>query len=299
MIVSIALNATLRVTYETGRITCGGLNHVSRVNRRAGGEGLAVARVLASLGEDVLVGGFAGGASGSLIEADLGRAGITSGFTTIGQESRRVVDVLDEAREQVTTLAEPSPFITTEELGLLATSYRTLLQGCAAVVLSGGLPAGLPTDSYASLARYAAEAGVPAVVHAGGLALWQSLPRRPALAVTQAASGPAPGSRGAHAPGPGELLARGAQAAAVVTGDTVFLATPDGRWRASLEGYPGLVLSAEAVTAGLLPGAAQGWTWPDALRNAVALGAAADPSGEVDLDAYELLSSEVALGPGE
>ena len=47
--------------------------------------------------------------------------------------------------------------------------------------------------------------------------------------------------------------------------------------------------------AGLLPAVTQGWAWPDALRHAVALGAAADLLGEVDLDAYDLLSSEVVL----
>jgi hypothetical protein len=68
-----------------------------------------------------------------------------------------------------------------------------------------------------------------------------------------------------------------------------------GQWRAALEGYPGLSLSAEAVVAGLLPAVTQGWAWPDALRHAVALGASSDLLGEVDLDAYDLLSSEVVL----
>ncbi|MGI8446189.1 MAG: 1-phosphofructokinase, partial [Streptosporangiaceae bacterium] len=54
-----------------------------------------------------------------------------------------------------------------------------------------------------------------------------------------------------------------------------------------------------AVVAGLLPAVAQGWAWPDALRHTVALGASADLLGEVDLDAYDLLSSEVVLAPGD
>jgi fructose-1-phosphate kinase PfkB-like protein len=47
--------------------------------------------------------------------------------------------------------------------------------------------------------------------------------------------------------------------------------------------------------AGLVPGVALGWSWPDALRHAVALAAAARPSGEIDLDAYERLLSEVRV----
>ena len=49
-------------------------------------------------------------------------------------------------------------------------------------VVSGSLPAGLPSETYGSLATYAAEAGVPVVLDAGGTALWQGVSRRPALA---------------------------------------------------------------------------------------------------------------------
>ncbi len=47
--------------------------------------------------------------------------------------------------------------------------------------------------------------------------------------------------------------------------------------------------------AGLLRAVVHGWTWPDTLRHAVALGAAADPAGEVNLDGYDLLAAEVAV----
>ena len=168
MILAVALNATVNVSYEAEEIAWGAPNHISRMTSRAGGGSLAVARVLAGLGEDVLVAGFAGGGGGDLIEADLARAGVATAFTRIGRESRRVIEVLDEAREESTRLSEPAPFITTEELGRFAGEFRKLLPGLDAVVLSGGLAAGLPLDMYASLASYAAEASVPAIVHAGG-----------------------------------------------------------------------------------------------------------------------------------
>lgn len=305
MILTVALNATVNVAYEAGEIAWGASNHISRMTCRAGGGSLAVARVLAGLGEDVLVAGFAGGGAGNLIEADLARAGVATAFTRIGRESRRVVEVLDEAREQSTRLSEPAPFITTEELGRFAGEFRKLVAGADAVVLSGGLAAGLPLDIYASLASYAAEASVPAIVHAGGPALWRSLDRHPALVLIASTAG-MPGA-GASV-GPAALLARGSKAAAMLSGAALLAAVapgpaglpgPGGPWRAALEGYPGLSLSAEAVVAGLLPAVVQGWAWPDALRHAVALGASADLLGEVDLDAYDLLSSEVVLAPGD
>ena len=315
MILAVALNATVNVSYEAEQIAWGAPNHISRMTSRAGGGSLAVARVLAGLGEDVLVAGFAGGGGGDLIEADLARAGVATAFTRIGRESRRVIEVLDEAREESTRLSEPAPFITTEELGRFAGEFRKLLPGLDAVVLSGGLAAGLPLDMYASLASYAAEASVPAIVHAGGPVLWRTLDRHPALVLIASTAG-VPGAGVSESPA--ALLARGSRAAVMLSGAALLAAAgpgparpalggpadpgpagsgPDGRWRAALEGYPGLSLSAEAVVAGLLPAVTQGWAWPDALRHAVALGASADLLGEVDLDAYDLLSSEVVLVP--
>jgi tagatose 6-phosphate kinase len=294
VILTVSLNATLSVGYEAGQVAWGAANHLSRMTTRAGGGGLAVARVLTGLGEEVVAAGFAGGGAADLIEADLARSGVATAFTRIGRESRRVIDVLDEAREQTTRLTEPAPFITTEELGRFAGEYRKLLSGIAAVVLSGGLPAGLPVDIYASLASYAAEASVPVIIHAGGPALWHGLSRQPALVLAASTAG-APGA-GVSA-GPSGLVARGAGAAAMVSGPAVLAATSGLHWRAALDHLPGLSLSGEAVVAGLLPAVAQGWTWPDALRHAVALGAAADPAGEVDPDGYELLSSEVSVEP--
>jgi tagatose 6-phosphate kinase len=299
VILTVALNATANVTYEADEIAWGASNHISRMTSRAGGGSLAVARVLAGLGEDVLVAGFAGGGAGNLIEADLARAGAATAFTRISRESRRVIEVLDEAREESTRLSEPAPFITTEELGRFAGEFRKLVQGADAVVLSGGLASGLPLDIYASLASYAAEASVPAIVHAGGPALWRSLDRHPALVLIASTAGAA--GAGAST-GPAALLARGANAAVMLSGAALLAAStsgPGGPWRAALEGYPGLSLSAEAVVAGLLPAVVQGWAWPDALRHAVALGASADVLGEVDLDAYDMLSSEVVVAPAD
>ena len=294
MILTVSLNATLSVGYEAERVAWGAANHLSRMTTRADGGGLAVARVLTGLGEDVVAAGFAGGGAADLIEADLARAGVATAFTRIGRESRRLIDVLDEARGQTTRLTEPAPFITTEELGRFAGEYRKLLSGMDAVVLSGGLPAGLPVDIYASLASYATEAGVPVIIHAGGPVLWHSLSRQPALVLAASTAG-APGA-GVSAE-PSGLVARGAVAAAMVSGPAVLAAASQLRWRAALNQLPGLSLSGEAVVAGLLPAVAQGWTWPDALRHAVALGAAADPAGEVDLDGYDLLAAEVSVEP--
>jgi tagatose 6-phosphate kinase len=245
VIVTVTLNPALQVDYAAQRVRLGAANSVSRVSYRAGGGGLTVARVLHSFGHEVVAAGLVGGAAGELIRAELSRSGIATQFTPIAMESRRAVRVADGPAGQVTTFDEPAPYITTEELGRLARDYRALMEGATAAVLCGSLPAGLPPEIYASLASYAAEAGVPAVLDADGSALWPAISRRPALVIP----GPATAD-------PEELIAGGAQAVVAKSDGIVRVVTEAGQWRAWLpaRGQPAAVPVQPGVPVPVQPG---------------------------------------------
>jgi 1-phosphofructokinase family hexose kinase len=322
VIVTVTLNAALDVSYEAEGLSWPSTRDVSRVGHRAGGRGVAVARVLHTFGHEVLAAGLAGGATGELLREDLGRSGIPVAFTEIGRESRRVLEVTDTASRQTMRLREPGPYVTTEELGRFAADYRRLLSDATAVVLCGTLPAGLPPEIYGSLATWAAEAGVPVILNAGGSALGYAASRRPDLVVPDrpeedgAEDAEPNGLDGALASGDA-LLRLGAAAVAVPSGRQVGVVTKAGRWNATLasRGTDGLDVSGPgglasprpgsvdgsapgsrgALVAGLVPGLLLGWSWPDLLQHAVAVAAAADPSGDVNLAAYERLVDDVTV----
>jgi tagatose 6-phosphate kinase len=297
VIVVVSLDPAVHVRYETKGLIPGRTHQVGRVRYRAGGRGPAVARMLHKFGHEVVAAGLAGGTVGELIRAELARRGIPTQFTPIAMESRRVIEVTDSSAETTTSFAEPSPYITTEELGRLAADYRGLLDGASAVVLCGGLPDGLPPEIYGTFATYAAEAGVPVVLDAGGSALWHGAARRPALAMSEPRPGADPAADSAR------LAAAGVGAAATMSGETVSVLTARGEWRAQLARpadqawRPGdqaaagrtPAMSRDALVAGFVPGVALGWSWPDSLKHAVSLAAAADAAGKVDLVAYEAL----------
>ncbi|HTZ26208.1 MAG TPA: PfkB family carbohydrate kinase [Streptosporangiaceae bacterium] len=314
MIVTVTLNPALHVGYQAERVSRGAANPVSRVSYRAGGRGLAVAKVLHTFGHEVVAAGLLGGSSGELIRDELARAGVATQFTRISGESRRILEITDGADGTVTTFAEPAPYITTEELGRLAADYRALMADATAAVLCGSLPDGLPAETYGSLASYAAEAGVPVVLDASGSALRHAVSRRPALVIPgDRAADPAGGetsggARGPAAdavPGPGApaadgaaaLVARGAAAVAILSGASVRAVTATGEWRAELAGQHPPRLSREAMVAGFVPGIALAWSWPDTLAHAMALAASSDPAGDVDLEAYERLLPTVTVVP--
>jgi tagatose 6-phosphate kinase len=202
---------------------------------------------------------------------------------------------------------EPGPYITTEELGRFAADYRRLMSGAAAVVLCGSLPDGLPADTYGSLVTYAAEAGVPVILDAGGEELKHAVGHGPDLVVAETNSAEADlGVLGA------ELIRLGAGAAAVAVGGLVRVVTPSGDWTARVKATdvagadPAHPPARGALVAGLVPGQLLGWSWPDRLRHALALatgGAGAwtrVPGGpedrdHVDLAAYERLLDAVRV----
>jgi tagatose 6-phosphate kinase len=286
MILSLTLNPVLQVDYAGEKVRLGEDNPVGRVRHRAGGSGLAVARLLHTFGHEVTAAGLAGGSAGELIRAELARAGVATRFTRIGAESRRVVRVADTAAGTTTIFREAAPYITTEELGRLAADYRRLLDGATTVVLCGSLPAGLPPEIYGSLTSYAADAGIPVVLDAGGTALRYGAARGPALVI------PEPGDEA-------DLKVSGGSAVVFLVGGALRALTPMGQWQANLAEPPeSAALSRDGLVAGFVPGTALGWSWPDMLRHALALASSVSPDGEVDLDAYELVLSGVTVtGP--
>ncbi|HEY2239587.1 MAG TPA: PfkB family carbohydrate kinase [Streptosporangiaceae bacterium] len=293
MIVTVTLNAALDVAYEAEGPSWQATRDITRVRHRAGGTGVAVARVLYKFGHEVLVAGLAGGATGELIREDLGRSGIPVALTGISQESRRMLAVTDTVSGQVMRLREPGPYVTTEELGRFAGDYRALLSDATAVVLCGSLPLGLPPEIYGSLATYAAEAGVPVILSTGGEALRYAAARRPDLVVPEDENEPA-AEADPEAAGDA-LLAQGAVAVAVPAGDRLTVVTKGGRWQATLAGQT-LGLPGPLV-GGLVPGLLLGWSWPDLLRNAAAVAAAATVAGDVNLTEYERLVDQVEVEP--
>jgi tagatose 6-phosphate kinase len=305
VIVTVTLNAALGVTYEAHEVTWGTANQVTGVRQWAAGRGVAVARVLHTFGHEVVAAGLAGGAAGELIREDLSRQGIPTEFTRIGRESRRVLEVRDAADGRRLSFSEPGPYITTEELGRFAADYRRLLGGASAVVLCGSLPAGMPAEIYGTLATYAAEAGVPTILEAGGPELHYGAVRRPALVIptaggqNQSVGTPAPAADPlnptARTLDPVAFVAGGAGAVALLSDHGIRVVTAQGEWQARLPAVAGPPWPRHAVVAGLVPGMLLGWSWPDRLRHAVALGASAAAAGEVDLAAYERLIGEVRI----
>lgn len=296
MILAVTLNAALDVTYTVHRLDRHTSHRVREVTARAGGKGVNVARVLSSLGHEVLATGLFGGPDGERLRADLAAAGIPDGFLEVTGQTRRTVTVVDG---DATVFNEPGPMITAEEWVRFEDAYVARLQDARAVALCGSLPPGVPPDAYARLAATARAAGIPVVLDTSGDALLRGLAGRPQVVKPNAAEldEVLPGAgidaaashlreRGADA----VVVSLGAEGLHAVTGDGVWSARPPQEVRGNPTG------AGDAVVAGIAVGLAESAPWPELLVNAVALGAAAvlaPLAGDVDPHAYQRFAALV------
>ncbi|MDQ0387052.1 tagatose 6-phosphate kinase [Streptomyces sp. DSM 42143] len=303
MILTVTLNTALDITYRVQGLRPHASHRVSEVTERPGGKGLNVARVLAALGHEVTVTGFAGGSTGDVVRAGLtGVPRVADALVPVAGATRRTVAVVDERTGDTTQLNEPGPVVAPAEWNAFQEAYEDLLDGASAVALCGSLPPGVPVGAYAGLVRAARTAGVPVLLDTSGEPLRRGVAARPDLIKPNTdelaeLTGSHEPLRATHA-----ARRRGARSVVASLGAAGLLAeTPEGRWRAApsarVHGNP--TGAGDSAVAGLLSGLVEHLPWPDRLARAVALSAAtvlAPVAGEFDRGAYEeLLGRGVAV----
>jgi tagatose 6-phosphate kinase len=320
VITVVCLNPALDVTHHVRAVDWAGVNRPETVHARPGGKGLNVARTLAALGADVLVLALAGGPTGAAVAEALD---VPAAFTPIAADTRRTFTVVDPTTGRTAGFYEPGPTVTQAEFTAFQARYRRVLSQSQAVVLSGSLPPGLPGTTYAALIHLATAANVPTLLDTHGPPLRQAAAAQPTLvkpnlpelqALTghplsipaQAAPAEAvpPEARpdlAAVAAAAAELCKAGAQSVVVTLGpDGLLAVTADGRWHArSGAPVPGNTTGAgDAVAAALAHGLVLNRPWPERLRHAAALGAAAaaaSVAGEFDPAAYRAALASVTV----
>jgi tagatose 6-phosphate kinase len=282
-VICVSLNPALDITYASERFVTGEANRVGQVHVRAGGKAVNVARLLCQAGHDVLVTGFAGGLVGSEISAQLDDWKLPHRLVQCAASSRRTVSAFSSQDGTATGYNESGPQIEAAEWRQLTACFGDLARQADAVVLSGSLPVGLPTEAYRALAELAASFGARVFVdtHAGPLRA--ALRAGPALVkpneheLAELAGLVAPVSVPAAIAAAGKLLTCGAQSAVISLGPrgllgvlpgSALLATPP-----TEHGNP--VGAGDAALAALVAGYLSGQPWPDRLRRAAAMSAAA------------------------
>jgi len=266
----------------------------------AGGKGLNAARAMRALGGDPVCAGFLGGHSGRLLAELAEHESLRCVWTWIEGETRTCVIVVDPEDGEATVINEPGPAVAADDWARLQADVLRASARADCVCLSGSLPPGASPNMLADLLRALRAAGQHVWVDMSGAALRAALTvEEVGLKVNSAEVGAVLDRAVAGVEAACEaacaLRQRGAGPVVLTLGELgAVMATDSGAWwaRPPAVNVLSAVGSGDVFLAGLVTALAANASPAEALRQAVAAGAANALSaggGRFALDDFQAL----------
>ena len=281
-IVTLTLNPAVDLASQAASVQPGHKIRTFGERYDAGGGGINVARVVSELGGETLAVLASGGVTGQFIEEYLTAAKVPWRSVRIGGACRISVTVRDQSTGQEYRFVPRGPDVTAPECAsILAVLGETEADW---VVASGSLPPGVPADFYGKAAEVVRARGAKFALDTSGAALTGALKHRvtlvkPSLSELEAIVGrevrdlasQKKEARRLVESGAAEIVALtlGAAGAILATAERVVHAP------AFAVAEKTGVGAGDSFLAGLVTGLAEGRTEEEALRLALACGAAA------------------------
>jgi 1-phosphofructokinase/tagatose 6-phosphate kinase len=181
LIITVTPNAAIDRTLTVPNFQRGQRHRASQGLTLAGGKGINIARALKRLGVPVVATGLAGGRSGTRIVEELTGEAILNDFVRIEDDSRTSTAIVDPAGNTYTEVNEWGPHVQPEELEMLLGKLAYLSQGADYVVFAGSLPRGIDEDFYAEAIRELNRRGAKTVLDCEGEPLRLGTQAEPAL----------------------------------------------------------------------------------------------------------------------
>ncbi len=157
------------------KLSLDAVNRAATTLDGAAGKSVNVAKALKSLGEQPVATGFLGGDRGKFLHQALEANGIESDFVTVSTPTRQCITVIDESVDTHTELVEESRPVGTEDFDKLMAVVRRRMPECRAIVMSGTIISGGPTNLYFECTQLAENAGLLSVVDGQGTALTRGI----------------------------------------------------------------------------------------------------------------------------
>jgi 1-phosphofructokinase family hexose kinase len=168
MIVTVTLNAALERILTVPNFQLGHRHRASEGIAVAGGKGVGIARALKLLDVPVVATGLVGGRTGARILEELRGEGILHDFVTVEAESPTSTTVVDPSGNTFTEIYERGPEIDAAELDLVLRKLHYLARAADWVVFAGSLPRHVDESFYAEAIRDLTRRGVRTALDAEG-----------------------------------------------------------------------------------------------------------------------------------
>lgn len=278
-IVTLTLNASIDQTARVPNFTAGEVNRVTWEQSDAGGKGVNVASFLADFGHALAVTGLLGEGNQQLFVRLFAEKGLIDRFVRVPGQTRINVKVVDDVLDQVTDINFPGVSVDGAAVAAVTAAVMTLVdEGAKVFVLSGSLPAGVPTTIYRDLTASLKARGRTVVLDTSGEGLAHAIAAGPdvikpnILELTELVGHPLEGDAAIVAAARGlrqqgiDLVAvsMGGRGAIFVDGGEAVHAEPP---RVAIKSTVG---AGDAMVAGIVHGSLQGLGGEDRARLATA-----------------------------
>lgn len=279
LIVTVTPNPSLDRTIELAGLARGEVHRATSVRVEPGGKGVNVARALAAAGHETIALLPSGLTPGNRLAELLENTAVTTVTVPIADATRTNITLV-EPGGVTTKINERGPALTGAEAEALMHRAVTLGAGASWLLSCGSLPGGVGEDFHAELVCRARRPGLRIAVDASDVPLRAAVGARPDLikpnhAELAGLAGRPLDSLGDVLVAARELRARGVGSVLVSLGaGGALLVEPSGEYHARTQkiSVRSTVGAGDATLAGFVAAGGEG---PDALRRAVAYGAAA------------------------
>jgi 1-phosphofructokinase family hexose kinase len=309
MILCVTPNPALDRTLVVPAFRLHDVSRATDVIAVAGGKGLNAARAIQRLGGDVTCAGLLGGHTGRLFAQLAEHEGLRCEWAWIENETRLAIIIADGSGQDASLINEPGPRVTHDEWLQFATRVTTLAATSSAVTFSGSVVKGPTPAQFAALLSDCVHQGAQVWADSSGewLRAAAGVPRinikvngeeaadlLGASVTTLQEAAPAAASLRERFHLQRAILTLGKRGAACATESGVWLAQPPAVQAVSSVG------SGDCFLGALVLSFSQGCAMDDALRSAVAAGAANALSvggGRFELDDYQHAMLETRIEP--
>src|SRR6266566_6866232 len=277
-IATVTLNPAIDQTVRVDHFRPNTVNYAQTMQFDAGGKGVNVASFLTDMGFSTSVTGFLGQDNADIFEQFFAKKHIDDQFVRIPGLTRTGVKIVDEANQQTTDINMPGLPPSKEALDALHEKIEQLSTSCDWFVLSGTLPPGIPTTTYATLITQLKAHGKHVALDTSRDALREAVKAGPTILKPnvdelQQLTGQSLTDEVALEHAARQLLDGGIQLVVISMGErgamfidpaTSLLAVPP------IVSVKSTVGAGDAMVAGLIAGQVQGLSLPDCARLATA-----------------------------
>ena len=283
----------------------GTVQRASAVQSYPGGKGVHVAQTIAALGEPVQLVGLIDAPHRNFVTRRMIERGVLFRGVEIGDGLRQCL-ALRERDGRMTEVLDPGPLLNNATRDQLVRTLERAIDNSEALVLTGSLPRGFDSDTYARIVRHASSNGMTCLVDASGDALRHVIDSGPYMVKPNRDEASQLAGHAVETPAQVETLlrdlhARGIARPLVTLGEQgAFGFDGESLWHASLlvERSANAVGSGDCFLAGMAVAHRRGLAFGESLRLAVACGAAnamGEETGFVERSVVQALLADVRV----